>query len=298
MGFVFNALTVVVFVRYHRWGKPGVIYLCYLAFVDAFYVFWGFVLWLNYGLSAISFGKYSLDFEGLSLHTCRLGYYCRRWALAMSEIITIAMTFERFLAIRFPMFAKQWLNSQRKRVYLLVFSTVSTTAVEVRQVFLYELAPEYNTANEATVCTETRQLDPDLTYHLTFTLFILFYHVLPAMLLLVINVLISVSLLSNSRWFKNDVQSTVKRQETSISVTLIMVSTIFIVFNLPLIGGWIYGYYVVRNPHLVSRNDMNNLLALYWLVSFVSLINYIVNFPVYIIRLPYFKSQLKSMFYC
>ena len=88
-----------------------------------------------------------------------------------------------------------------------------------------------------------------------------------------------------------------QKSETNIAVTLVLISTIFVVTTLPYIIGWSwYSFVESKNFPNLSPLDQERVWALLHMCSLSKNVNYAVNFFVYSTKFDFFWTTLLVLF--
>lgn len=180
-GLIGNILSATIMYRRARRGLSSYFYLALLAFVDICILYSSCLLYLL----DIAF-KYRPLLQS-SIH-CRLGFYFQHFFTYVSAWLIVAVTFERFIVVRFPF--QSILICRMRVAHAVTLTIVLFFALYSAHVFFnVNLTSDTLITNDA---YHPEYITCDLTAHkhVLATLDLCFYSILPSICIIVFNILI------------------------------------------------------------------------------------------------------------
>ena len=184
-GLIGNLLSATIMFRRSRRGLSSYFYLAFLAIVDICILYTGCLLFLF----EITFNSHP------QLHSrflCRLSFFIQHLFTYMSAWLIVAVTFERFMVVRFPF---QSIRICRLRVaytissiLLLFFSVYTAHCFVTVDLLLTHRQSDEGYHPNVLVCDLVRHR------HLLAFIDLCFYSVLPSLLILIFNILIIITM--------------------------------------------------------------------------------------------------------
>nr|XP_053642493.1 thyrotropin-releasing hormone receptor-like [Cherax quadricarinatus] len=201
VGFVGNLLSCVVFLNTRLRMRSSSYYLAALAIADVTYLFILFLVWLD----LLGFNTFNVNVM------CQLEIYLGSVSSSLSVWLTVAFTVERFIAVQYPLQRPTVCTVHRAKTVIVLLSTFSVTVhlyvFVTAGVIVHQDESEYNNTSAcvpAFVGANLRAADA-----------------VPA----------SAEVLSYPSKNPRSILST--RTQYSITKMLLLISTVFIILNLP-----------------------------------------------------------------
>jgi hypothetical protein len=212
----------------------------------------------------------------------------------LSNWTTVAMTFDRFLAVRFPLKAASWCTMKRSKVTVVcifIFCTVILIPYSLRSLNLRAIV-----VNQ--ICGFDPNMFPSWFPTLMNAVHTHGFFTSPFCAIIFFNISIIVTLVINRLKSDKTILSSKSKSSTNdghITVLLLCVTLVFFVTNIPwTIDQWIWNS-VLSNRHMTARLSMIRKVS-YELIVFVRFINPAINFYTYCLGCRKFRNDVKSIF--
>jgi hypothetical protein len=288
LGVLGNSISFVIFLRARKRANANVQYLCCLAVSDNGVICTlGLVNWLKEGLPQISNGLYYFDIIGIST-SCKPMFAAMFVFQCISAWIIVAFSSERVFVVWFPLQRTRITTKGRSVVICSV--CVASVLASIHRVVLGDtfdlnqgkgisvVACFY--ATESNVRIILWQLDTSL------------YIYVPCSLIFVANVAIIVGTFRSSKARSKIATSSghVTGQETKMAISLIVISTLYIIFLLP---ATLLVTFLVEKLSLGNADQYQILLMNYFrkLLQNFHILNYCCNFIVYGCTLSFYRAD-------
>ncbi|XP_060581563.1 probable G-protein coupled receptor B0563.6 [Ruditapes philippinarum] len=225
-------------------------------------------------------------------------------ALGSSSFITIALSFERYLAVRFPLIIKR--KCTTCTVMLCIFLVVGISVViSIPNYFSYKLVHFNFFGEEIAVATLTDMGKSSLypcIYH-NYLIPVLWY-IIPAALLSVINILL-IFLVQKSSRIRVGVPNTLNSNR-KLTVMIIFILLVYIICNLP---KCIFMFYKIVNQ-MTNKNECTDItnkidapqtkayLIIEVITELLNVLNSCLNFCVYCLVGTRFRTELVRILLC
>ena len=301
-GFLFNTIALLVFISSSTLRHTTTAhYLIALSIADSTYLSGDLFRWL--ASKSHSFEEVVKDTDVINQHDvlCKLMYVIRYAAMVCSSWITVAITTERFLTIKFPLRIGR--ISTPRIAKIAIFSiTVFSISMCIFTVWCLKVYPVSQTGHDA--C----QLDLD-----KLNLFKTMYWVsIRAMTLIVPSVIVTIlticiiCLLKQRGKTQSQLQASTtskaaeKRNalERQLTIMLVAVAITFVILRLPYTVIWEINQYKKTiwqplDPWLSYR-----IYVAYRLTDLLAMSNYAINFFLYFMCGSTFRNKLKKLCCC
>jgi hypothetical protein len=277
-----NILSLVVFLRSKR-NDASCLYLSALAVSDTCcIVFIALVMWLRQGLPNITDGKAYINFYQISNLSCKLMTYVYVVFETVSAWIIVTYSVERAVIVWFPL--KRTLITTRRRRIVLTFVILSCFCVALYSAILSDIF----TVNNATICYYPQA--GVVRFVLLLSDNFLFYF-LPCTMIIVANIAIVTGIV-RSRRFQNVSSSNTKDiYEKKTLANLLVVSTFYIIFMTPNTVMIVY-YFSLSGA---GSDHMQLILFVAMFAQQFCNFNYCINFIIYGISLPFYRSEVMKL---
>jgi hypothetical protein len=288
IGIMGNTLSLVIFIRARKRADASVQYLSTLAISDTgFIIFLGVADWLIYGLAYVTNGAHSFNFFTYSQASCKvMGFSRHMWEIASAWAI-VAFTLERVYIVLFPLKRKD--ITTKKRVLVIIAIWTMSVGLSAHRIVLNHIYMSVSTAS----CFYNTS--PIATFNIVlFDLAV--YNYIPSCLIFLANIAILVGIRRAKRSFKSKEVVSRKGQDNRLIMSLMLVSTLYIVFMTPASASVIYHLNYLLTSDVVDEK-YNELL--YTIVTFLdqfSLLNYCFNFIIYGCTLPFYRNEARRLF--
>jgi hypothetical protein len=284
LGIFGNTISVVVFVRTRKRADAPVQYLSCLAVSDTGVILTlGFVHWLDAGLSYVTNGAYSFSISKYSTEICRFRGFTLHTSEVISAWIIVAFSMERAFVVLYPL--KRLDISAKKRSRVIVVICFISSCLSIHKLILSKV---YYTASGLPVCFYPNNALLLWQYDTAF------HNYFPCFLIVVANSLILVGLSRGRRSFAGN-KPAKSQQDNRIVHSLLIISTLYLVFMLPASLFFTYMLYLDNIPNL----DPNYVEFIYSLMSFLdefSMLNYCLNFVIYGCSMPFYRREVWELF--
>ncbi len=269
VGLVSNLLSFVTILDSSIRETSTGLYLCVLAAVDSVTLYvWTSAVW----------GVPVLGRAFPPLHICRIRMFLFPMFMSWSPLCIVCVTTDRFLAVWFPFKAKT-LTTRRRAGFVLLSVTCALLALFLPILFGYgpncEVLPKLSLYT-----TSVSYLMNNVINYGT------------AVYLFCINIAISIKLMLPSTILQEATMSTEREsQNFKIAVTVLLVSVAFLICSVPIA--------VLASAKAARMLTFPNALTeeiVFTVCRFLSLLNYSVNFFLYIFSSSTFRHSLLNLF--
>ena len=225
-------------------------------------------------------------------------------ALGCSSFITIVLSFERFVAVRFPLLVKR--KCTTCTVFLCIFTVIIiSVAITVPNYFSYKLVHFNFFGEDIAVATLTDMGKSSLypcIYH-NYLIPILWY-IVPATLLTMMNILL-IFLVQKSSRLRIGVPNTVNTNR-KLTLMIICILSVYIICNLP---KCIFMFYKIVNQ-MTDKNECTDItnkinapqskayLIIEIITELLNVLNSCFNFCVYCLVGTRFRTELLRIILC
>ncbi|KAK2146524.1 hypothetical protein LSH36_602g01026 [Paralvinella palmiformis] len=299
-GLLFNSIALTVFVasRTLRQTTTGQ-YLTALSLADSAYLSGDLLRWLSTPSNSFTDDMKHLDLVNNYDSVCKLMYSLRYAAMLCSSSITVAITTERFLTIRFPLKIGQISTpkSTKVAIILIVIGSVALCIFPFWCLKLYPIA-----GRGRLVC------QIDMNYIQLFKTMIwvsvrLMTLIFPGVIITFLTVWIIVLLKKRDkeqRQLQACCSSSERRNslERQLTVMLVAVAIAFVLLRLP--------YTIVWDINQFKRSIWKpldpwlsyHIYVAYKLTDILAITNYAINFFLYFLCGSVFRNKLKNLLLC
>ena len=296
MGVIFNFLACAVFLQKGIKKTVTVIYFFALACADNVVLIGEILHWLK---TQTTSGQYMIGHPVIdtNTHACRLNYFLRYFGRLLSSWLVVSICVERFITVAYPLGLARSSTPRKAKVVILglvVASFLATSPVFV----VFDVRPD-----------EIGQLtchyfENYQKFYYAWILCVIFIGELlvPSVIVLVFTILIIKKLRKAQlqRMYSKEGQKDVKkddRKNTQTTIALLAVSIAFVTLRTP--------YAIMYPIHLYDHNIFADLFQLstfrivYNQVMYILVvINYTINFPLYIITGKKFRKEFVNFVLC
>jgi hypothetical protein len=215
-------------------------------------------------------------------------------AYGLSNWTTAAMTFDRFLAVRFPLKAASWCTMKRSKVTVITIFIVCV--IIVVPFSLRSLNQRAIVVNQ--ICWFDPIVFPTWFHTLMNTAHTHGFFTTPFCVVVLFNISIILTLLLtriHNKKARLSAKSNSSKKDGHITALLLCVTFVFFVTNIPwTIDQWIWSY-VLPNRPMTARLSMIRKVT-YEIIVFVRFVNPSVNFYTYCLGCGKFRKDVKTIF--
>ncbi|XP_064646713.1 neuropeptide SIFamide receptor-like [Lineus longissimus] len=285
-GIIGNVISIVVFWRTRRRRDATVQYLSVLSVSDlAELITYGVLTsWLTSGLNQVTHGEYSVNLWLMSNVSCKLLPFLSHVFECFSAWTIVAFSIERAVIVWFPL--KRLSIIPKKRKILISTLLLLSVAVSIQRLVLFEVY-----FNHFYICF---YLVPSFTRVVLYQIDVILYNYIPSCLIFISNILILIGI-GRSKIDKTEKITKSATQDLRVILSLLSVSTLFVIFLTPASAAWTYYALALRAP-VVDAKFVRFLQYLGKFLAQISHLNYCINFIIYGCTLPFFRDELKKMF--
>ena len=283
LGLFGNTLSFVIFFRVRKRADACVQYLSCLAISDNMVILTiGVVDWVAFGLKYVSNGTYSFNLALYSSDTCRLVAGVWHVFEVISAWIIVAFSAERAYVVWFPL-KRAYITPTVRKCIIFVIST-SAVLLSLHRFILMELIP----GTPALCFYKTNQIIAAALWQFDIAM----YDYLPSICIFIANGLI-LSAISRSRKQKLGENVQNSRSEGRLLISLMSVSTLYVVLLLPL--STLFAYIAEARDTLGAERSLYLWYVMKYL-TLVSVLNYCFNFIIYGCTLPFYRQEARKIF--
>ena len=291
VGTVGNVITITVLLRVKMWRVSSTVYLIALAINDLVVLYFGLLrqwIWKNHLFDL-------RPYLGCGLHT-----WIVYTSVAYSSWILVALTMERVVSVKFPVYARNGLSRKSAMIVLSVLLVI-ISGTNIHLIFTWKDS-EYilisNTTN-TTISFLTCELISDSSSHVMRHIWpwvdLCLTSLVPLILIVLGNLIIGISLYLRKRSWKTSQSKDstyFTGHQRSITKLLALLSVVFLVCTLPA------SVYLITVSY-ISPNESPETVHKYWLwwaiASLLMYANNSINFILYCVSGTNFRNELKEM---
>ena len=222
------------------------------------------------------------------LWECKINAYLHNFSLQCSTYQVLAMTFDKFVAIKWP--HKSAIYSTQRRAKIIVSTIFISTA-------MYNIPHFFITAVEAGACYGY-SVKSILTKIYSWVS-IVFNVIIPFTMLIHMNYVIVKTVRNSRRMFRSDTgsvgterrQKSMKSAENQLTTMLLLVTTLFLILLLPTCIRFIYAAFFISN----IPSKFATSLFLFEISYKLYLTNSEINFFLYCVSGQKFRNDLKEI---
>jgi hypothetical protein len=284
LGICGNSLSLVIFVRARKRAEAPIQYLSLLAVSDTGVILsLGVVQWLVFGLSYVTNGAHSYNVSTMSIFACKfLGAAIQASGLTSAWVIA-TFSVERAFIVWFPL--KRVIITKTKRKITIFTLIVLSILFSIHRSFQYNI---YIVASRKG-CYYTSHGFVWFQYDTAM------HNYIPCCCITIANALILIGVRHATASTTGKVQEEKKStQDRRILISLLLVSTLYVVFMMPASVTYTYFLYLQE----MTKYDETYLAFIDHVVTFFdqfSMLNYCFNFLIYGFTLPFFRDDLRKM---
>ena len=281
LGLIGNTLSFLVMVKKNNRKISTCIYIAAISINDSLLLCFGLHDWLVGALKVSQWCEWE----------CRIAAYLDNLTLQCATYQVLAMTFDKYVAIKWPHRSAIYSTPRRTKVIILTV---------ILSVVIYNLSHLYTTAVVAGACYGYSVKSILTKVFSWFTIVI--NAVIPFTLLIHMNYVIVKTVKNSRKIFRNSVGSakqeirekTMKTAENQLTTMLLLVTTLFLILLLPTYIRFIYVAFV--SPDTPSKFATSMLLSEISYKLYVT--NSGINFFLYCVSGQKFRNDLKEIVCC
>jgi hypothetical protein len=286
-----NALSFVIFIRSKKIADASLHYLAFLAVADSGVILTlGFEHWVTYGLTYATGGAVSLKMFTQSSFSCKFLAFLLHVFECTSAWLIMTFSLERAYIVWFPL--KRPNITPRRRLIVIIAIIIFAVSVSLHRLFLFDVYVESDIKDSAMWCYYA--LGPSLGFWI-YQWDTGMHNYIPIPVIILANLLILIGINNAKRSFKS--QSEITRNthhENRVVISLLLVSTFYIIFMLPASASFSYNLWLFQFPD----SDTQYLTLIHFVVTFCdqfSMLNYCFNFIVYGCTMPFFRQSAREI---
>ena len=281
LGLVGNTLSFLVMIKSNNRKVSTCFYMAAISINDSLLLCFGLHDWLVGALKVSQWREWE----------CKIAAYLDNLTLQCATYQVLAMTFDKYVAIKWPHRSVMYSAPRRTKVIILTI---------IISVIIYNLPHLYTTAVVAGACYGYSVKSILTKVFSWFTIVI--NAIIPFTLLIHMNYVIVKTVKNSRKMFRNSVASagveirekTMKSAENQLTTMLLLVTTLFLILLLPTYIRFIYVAFVSPDTPSKFANSM--------LISEISYKLYVtnsgINFFLYCISGHKFRNDLKEIVCC
>ena len=302
MGVVCNTLSFVVFVTSKALIKTSTgHYLVALSIADWLFLLGDLIRWLHTTSPATNSYYFDVDFMFTKNIVCKLTHFIRYGSKLASAWITIAITMERFISVRWPLHAHHLSTVSRARIVISVTYVICFTLGAYP---LWTVAVDYYKDGTELMCTVVKEVRYTVWSWIVLRIGSL---LLPGLIMCVVTGLIIFTLakakdqrmrrLSSRQQCNVESKEHVSKHnmERQLTIILLAVALSFILLRLP----YTITYYVnsyksqIWDPLSLERSMV--IYTFNKIADVIATSNYAINFFLYCVCGSTFRNQLRAL---
>ena len=281
LGLVGNTLSFIVMIRKNNRRVSTCIYMAAISINDNLMLFFALHDWL---VGTVNIRKWYL-FE------CAINVYFHAYSLQCGTYQVLAMTIDKYIAIKWPHRAALYSTTRRAKV--IIFTIISSIAT-------YNLPHFFITAVTEGNCYGF-SIKSTLTKIYSWTTIVL-NAVIPFTLLIHMNYVIVVSVRNSRRMFTGNIgitdidarEKSMKSAENQLTTMLLLVTTLFLILLLPTYIRFIYTAFMISD----TPNKFATSLLIFEISYKLYVTNSGINFFLYCVSGKKFRKDLKEIVCC
>ncbi|KAI0227368.1 hypothetical protein LSAT2_022197 [Lamellibrachia satsuma] len=288
-GIVANVFALVVTLSKRMRKHSTCLYMSAISGSDALTLVIAFVWWL---------GRYV---NTTSAWSCKLILFCFYYAIHFSVLLLVAMTAERFVAIRFPFWAHVHLT-RRKSVYVIIGVAMAILALDVHNLFTRTMLVDVTTGRKMCLFSGSATLDMSYgVFHIYIWPWIdaSVYSFFPLTMLAIFNPLIIHTVRQRAVEQKqlSDSSQATNQKGTEQQITTML---LFVTFSFIILTGPIAVTLILEKSWDPPKEAHGSAIWRLWrtIVSNLMYTNHAINFLLYSLSGQKFRRELKRIFPC
>jgi gastrin-releasing peptide receptor len=298
IGILGNLISVWIFPKFVRRDAAVSQYLFCLSLADLASLLRGLVEWLFTGLADVTGGSLRIDLMSTSLAACKGIEYIGVIAQSLSSYILVVFSFERCLAVIFPLHLNKFVTTTRRAGFLTTLFIWSAIAALPFGIFYELFIPPGTNIPRCWYNMSYKYFDHPRYVFAQLTL----STTIPCILIVVFNAIIVFGIHKSSREISsksNNQGYAEKRNQRDLrsTLTLVAVSVSFVVFLSPSAITWTF-YVSKIYLEKVEPVSLSVALEIGKLTVVLKMVNYGLNFFIYALSLEFFKRELLGIFMC
>ncbi|KAK6180135.1 hypothetical protein SNE40_012340 [Patella caerulea] len=233
-----------------------------------------------------------MEIYNRDLIICNLASFLFYFPIHCVALLIVAMTFERYIVVKYPLKAAGWVTKTRtKRIILAV--VVFSSLINIPQITMKRIA--FDAENFKTRCFYEGESNVFFFAKIYPWIDAIVYCYFPVSSLMILNILI-IKNLKTSKQNLNECtnrRSVINKQQTQITIMLILVSCAFLILTGPV------GAMLVIEKYLwipKSLEDLGRFHLIHAVTDNMMFINHALNFILYVVSGKKFRKELKIIF--
>ncbi|XP_064646578.1 rhodopsin, GQ-coupled-like [Lineus longissimus] len=288
IGIMGNTLSLVIFIRTRKRADAAVQYLSTLAISDTgFITTLGAAYWLKDGLAYVTDGAISFDLLTYSTATCKLIGFARHALEFASAWAIVAFTLERVYIVWYPL--RRADITARKRTVIIIAIWVMSACLSIHRLVLNHI----ETNLSASSCYYNT---PTAVTFIILIFDIIVFSYLPCLFILIANILILFGIRkAKAKMMSQVLTSKNEHQDGRLVISLLLVSTLYIVFMTPVNVCATHYFYYLKSTRILDASYREMLFYILTFLDQYSLLNYCSNFIIYGCTLPFYRKEVYSI---
>lgn len=284
-GLVFNTLSLVVFLTAPMRKRSTSIYLAVLAASDNLSLLTVmFEYWLKDDRIGLQVTRYN---TAVCVFLTHLSYASRLY----SALLITSFTVERFVGVVYPLQRASLSTHKHVRRVVLLEAVISVLATAYVDVTIAVVQSDYS-VNECDVKPEMANV-----YLICNVVVLIFFSiVIPILIIVSLNMFILKKICGRRLQLQNcrHLSPRVQRQGYNTATLLLVISSAFVVLNLPYCVAWFISFIHHIHPD-TDHAAKSRLLAAKYISSVVYNLNYSINFLLYSLCARVFRQELHEL---
>ena len=282
VGFIFNNLCLVTFIKSKISQSPTGLTLTYLAVADNIVL-----VSMSIAFDSENWSKYLGIPSPVTKYTliCQGGMFLLNVGFLLSGLLLTSATIERYVSVRFALKVKSW-NLYVKTKILLVVYFIAAFGLSSFSFLCYDII-----LWDIDRCLPSPRYE-QFCYLSEIVCNSVLSNGLCTLLIFIFTILTSIELLKMKR--KRSEMGKDSTKEFGITVMLVTVATLFMILRAPeMISFHTINYFITYN---ISGPVLDNAVTVYQLFVILVTVNHSINFIVYMIFLKQFRNTFLSFF--
>lgn len=309
-GLVLNTIGMLVFCSKAMKKSSTAVYLFCLALSDNVYLLIVFLTRTLEGLKCLYFQNIKMDIHNQNIVVCKVSQYVLDTAADFSTLMILIVTVERFFACYYAILYKKYCSSRLAKIISGCLAFIIVLLISYHHISLVTIVTDHEKYSKICSYSPTGEKWFDVLYMTEFTVF----RILPTFAIAILNVLVILNLWKRSKRKKaakyhlvaarsnidesvtvNSRTSAPKHNDdhhSSISVTLLLISTFYVMCYLPIILCYILVKLTKKEYVDISHSTLHIFRAYSRLLY---IFGYAMNFIIFVLSGRLFRAELKKL---
>ena len=275
IGLIGNTLSFFVMIKPNNRKMSTCIYMAAISINDSLMMYTAFHYWL---IGAVNIREWNL-------WECKFVIFCSLAALQNCTYLILAMTVDKYIAIKWPHRAATYSTPRRARIIVVGVPIC---------VFIYNIPHFFLSVSDECVAYSNSNVIARIYSWLSFVL----NAVIPVLLLIHMNYIIVKTVKNSGKMFgANGMlkrKETMKSTEKQVTIMLLLVTTLFLILLVPTYIRFIYVAFAARDTPL----EYAKTLLVFQITAKLYKTNSGINFLLYCVSGKKFRNDLKEILSC